>query len=72
MTELIRRAGELDWKLERGTGTSGMGGALSFRRKDGGTWNMRWESISCQQEEQEVDSKMIWQSCVHGIERVLF
>jgi len=36
MTELMRRAGELDWELERGMGTSEMGGMLSLRRKDRG------------------------------------
>lgn len=32
MTELMRRAGNLDWELERGMGTSEMGG-VRLRRK---------------------------------------
>ena len=36
MTEFMIRAGELDWELERGMGTSEMGGVLSLRRKDRG------------------------------------
>lgn len=73
MTELKRRAGELDWELERGMGTSEMG-VLRLRRKDRAViqvekdgQNMRWKigelGILCQEVEQGVDSK----SYVHKV-----